>query len=201
MPRSRKSIAPLHFLPVYDRETGDVTVVIETPRGSRNKYKYDPSCGALRLAAVLGEGLAFPHDFGFVPSTLGADGDPLDILLFLDHGVPPGSIATARLIGVLEIRQRKAKEAKAKPAWIRNDRFIAAATHAHDHQEMITLDDLRPHLLDELEAFFVDYAGLEGKTLEVLGRKGPRRAHKLLKAGARLFRSKVGTKSGNKGAK
>lgn len=196
MPRSRKSIAPLHFLPVYDRETGDVTVVIETPKGSQNKYKYDPSCGALRLTAVLGEGLAFPYDFGFVPSTLGADGDPLDILLFLDHGVPPGSIATARLIGVLEIRQRKVKKTQ---AWTRNDRFIAAATHAHAHQNLKTLDDLRPHLLDEVEAFFVNYAGLEGKQLELLGRRGPRRAHKLLKAGAKLFRSKAGAKNGNKG--
>jgi inorganic pyrophosphatase len=88
----------LLFLPVRDRETGDMTVVVETPKGSQNKYKYDPACGgALRLKAVLGEGLAFPYDFGFVPSTLGEDGDPLDVLLFLDYGVPPGSIATARL--------------------------------------------------------------------------------------------------------
>lgn len=180
----RKSKAPLIFLPVRDPETGDVTVVLETPKGSHNKY--DPSCGALRLSAVLGEGLSFPYDFGFVPSTLGADGDPLDVLLFLDHAVPPGSIVTARMIGVLEIRQRKAKE-----AWIRNDRFFAVATHAHTHQTLKTLADLRPHLLDEVEAFFVNYAGLEGKKFEVLERKGPNRARKLLKAGMKQFASRI----------
>jgi inorganic pyrophosphatase len=172
----------LFFLPVYDHETGDVTVVVETPKGSQNKYKYDPSCGELRLTSVLGEGLAFPYDFGFVPSTLGEDGDPLDVLLFLDHGVPPACITTARIIGVLEIRQRTAKE-----GWRRNDRFFAVATHAHSHQNLRTLADPRPHLLDEVEAFFVTYAGLNGKKLEVLTRKGPRRAHRLLKAGMKLF--------------
>ena len=183
MARSRKSTPTLADLPVRDRETGDITVVVETPKGSRNKYKYDPECQALRLAAVLGEGLAFPYDFGFVPSTLGEDGDPLDVLLFLDHGVPPSTVATARLIGVLEIRQRSEKDKR----WKRNDRFFAVATHAHDHQHLENLADLRPHMLDEIESFFIHYAGLNGKQLEVLGHKGPRRAAKLVKAGARKF--------------
>jgi len=183
MARSSKAMPSLIALPVHDRETGDITVVVETPQASRNKYKYDPECRALRLAAGLGEGLAFPYDFGFFPSTLGDDGDPLDVLLFLDHGVPPGTVATARLIGVLEVRQRAAGERK----WKRNDRYLAVATHAHSHQHLKTLADLRPHLLDEVESFFVHYAGLNGKQLEVLARKGPRRAAKLLKAGARSF--------------
>ncbi len=183
MSRRKKSTPPLIDLPVRDRETGDVTVIVETPKGSHNKYKYDADCRALRLSAVLGEGLAFPYDFGFVPSTLGEDGDPLDVLLFLDHGVPPGCVVTARLIGVLEVRQRQKKEKR----WTRNDRFFAVATHAHDHQHLKTLADLRPHMLDEIESFFAHYAGLNGKQLEVLARKGPRRAEKLLKAGARLF--------------
>lgn len=183
MARPRKSTPSLIDLPVRDRETGDVTVVVETPQASRNKYKYDPDCRALRLSAVLGEGLAFPYDFGFFPSTVGDDGDPLDVLLFLDHGVPPGTVATARVIGVLEVRQRAQGERK----WTRNDRFFAVATHAHSHQHLKTLDDLRPHLVDEVESFFVHYAGLEGKQLEVLARKGPRRAQKLLKEGSRRF--------------
>jgi inorganic pyrophosphatase len=172
----------LDCLPVFDRETGDITVVVETPKGSHNKYKYDAACGSLKLAAVLAEGLAFPYDFGFVPSTLGEDGDPLDVLLFLDHAIPPGSVATARLIGVLEVKQREQR----KP-WVRNDRFFAVATHAHSHQTLRSLGDLRPHLLEEIESFFVHYACLNGKKLQVTGRKGPRRAHKLLKAGMKAF--------------
>lgn len=69
MARSRKSSPSLIDLPVRDGPTGDVTVVVETPKARRNKYKYDSDCRALRLGAVLGEGLAFSYDFGFFPST------------------------------------------------------------------------------------------------------------------------------------
>src|SRR5688572_27457334 len=112
MNRSKRSTPSLIELATRDRETGDVAVVVETPKGSHNKYKYDPDCRAFRLGAVIAEGLAFPHDFGFIPSTLGEDGDPLDVLLFLDHGVPQGCVVTARLIGVLEVRQREHGERK-----------------------------------------------------------------------------------------
>ena len=179
MNRSTKGVAnSLTRLPAFDEATGDVNVVVETPQGSSNKYRYDPSCAALRLGAVLGEGLTFPYDFGFLPSTLGEDGDPLDVLLLADHALPPASIATARLIGVLEIEQRQGR----KP-WQRNDRFLAVATEARAYRKIHRLADLRPDLLDEIEAFFVHYTGLEGKTLRVVGRRGPRRARRLLKAG------------------
>ena len=65
----------------FDEKTGEPRVVIETPKGSRNKYDYDPDCDCLELARVLPKGMSFPYDFGFVPSTLGEDGDPLDIRL------------------------------------------------------------------------------------------------------------------------
>jgi len=183
MGRSKNLLPTLIYLPLQDSETGDITVIVETPKGSHNKYKYDPECRALRLGSVLGEGLSFPYDFGFFPSTQGDDGDPLDVLLFLDYGVPPCTVVSARLIGVLEIRQRSEKEKH----WERNDRFFAVATHAHDHGHLKTLDDLRPHMIEEIESFFGHYAGLNGKQLEVLARKGPRRAHKLLRAGTKKF--------------
>lgn len=90
-------------MPLIDGASGDINMVVETPRGTRHKYKYDTELGAMRLGATLGEGLAFPLDFGFFPSTRGEDGDPLDVLLFLDEGIPSGCVATARLIGVMEV--------------------------------------------------------------------------------------------------
>jgi inorganic pyrophosphatase len=182
MAKAKKRPGTLLDLPATDDESGDINVVVETPSGSPNKYKYDPASGALRLKAVLGEGLVFPHDFGFVPSTLGEDGDPLDVLLFADHALPPCSLATARLIGVLEVRQREGRK-----AWRRNDRFLAVATHAPSHQKVHGLADLRPGLLDEIESFFTHYAGLEGKELEVLARKGAQRGHRLLKDGIKAY--------------
>jgi inorganic pyrophosphatase len=74
----------------YDSESGDLRAVIETPRGSRNKFRYDPECDCFELATALPEGMSFPFDFGFVPSTLGDDGDPLDLLVIMDAPVPSG---------------------------------------------------------------------------------------------------------------
>ena len=84
---------------------------------------------------------------------------------------------------------RSSKRTRASP-WERNDRFFAVATHAHTHQSLKKLDDLRPHLLSEIESFFTHYAGLNGKQLRIVRRSGPRRARKLLKAGAKTFKAK-----------
>ena len=117
----------LDRLPLIDEDSGDLNVVVETPKGSRNKYKYDAERGVMRLGATLGEGLVFPFDFGFFPSTRGEDGDPLDVLVFLDEGVPAGCVATARLIGVLEVEQKEKAQA------LETQRsYFAVATHAHN---------------------------------------------------------------------
>ncbi len=172
----------LSHLPALDPETGEVTAVIETPKGSPNKYDYDPSCGAFRLAGVMPEGSTFPYDFGFIPSTLGDDGDPLDVLLFLDSSVPVGCVLTVRLIGVIEAKQHKEGE-----KWVRNDRLLAVATHAHTHSHVHDLDDLRPKLLDEIEAFFCNYNEQKGGVFKPLGRSGPKKARRLVEDGMAAF--------------
>ena len=109
----------LSHLPTFDSKTGDLTVVIETPKGSRNKYDYDSSCGAFRFASLLPEGMSFPFDFGFVPSSLGGDGDPLDVLVIMDASTPVGCVVSARLIGVIEapaMRNRRLVGAKRSAA-------------------------------------------------------------------------------------
>jgi len=90
----------LSHLSLLDAPSGDLTAVIETPKGSPNKYDYDDSCAAFRLSAVMPEGTTFPYDFGFFPSTVADDGDPLDVLVFLDAPVVVGCVLTVRLIGV-----------------------------------------------------------------------------------------------------
>jgi inorganic pyrophosphatase len=175
----------LSCLPALDPETGDVTAVIETPKGSPNKYDFDSSCAAFRLANVLPEGSSFPYDFGFIPSTVGEDGDPLDVLVFMGASVPVGCVLTVRLIGVIEAKQRKKGE-----DWIRNDRLLAVANHAHTHAHVKDLDDLRPRLLDEIEAFFRNYNDLSGKEFKPIDRSGPKKARRLLDEGADAFRMK-----------
>jgi inorganic pyrophosphatase len=89
----------------YYAKSGALRAVIETPKGSRNKYTYDTDSDAFELATVLPEGMSFPFDFGFIPSTLGDDGDPVDVLLLMDAPVPPGCMLKCRLIGVIEARE------------------------------------------------------------------------------------------------
>jgi len=174
---------PLSRLPVLDPDSGEVTAVIETPKGSPNKYDYDEACAAFRLAGVMPEGTTFPYDFGFIPSTVAEDGDPLDVLVFLDAPAVVGCILTVRLIGVIEARQRKPGE-----DWIRNDRLLAVATHAHTHEHVRTLDDLRPGLVNEIEAFFRHYNDMKGSAFEPLDRAGPKEAQHLIDRAAADFR-------------
>src|ERR687890_1560322 len=97
----------------------ELNVIIETPKGSRNKYNYDEKLGLFRLGGVLTSGASFPFDFGFVPSTLGGDGDPLDVLVLMDEPAFAGCLVRARLLGVIEAEQTE----KGKTA--QNDRLIA----------------------------------------------------------------------------
>ncbi len=166
----------LDELPFLDAETGDFVAVIETPKGSRNKYDYDPAIGGFRLAAVLPEGTVFPFDFGFIPSTKADDGDPLDVMVLLDQPVPPGCVVTIRIIGAIVAEQRKNNK-----KWVRNDRLIAVATHAHLHGNIKNIDELNAKILEEIEAFFEHYNKLKQVEFRVQKRIGPKGARDLVK--------------------
>src|ERR1700741_1160684 len=109
-PRSARHAVLSEISPFEDG--GDLRVVIETPRGSRNKYSYDPECDCMQLSTVLPEGMVFPYDFGFIPAPLGDDGDPLDILILMDEPVVPGGVVRARLIGAIEAEQKEKGKGK-----------------------------------------------------------------------------------------
>jgi inorganic pyrophosphatase len=167
----------------FDKQTGELRVVIETPKGSRNKYDYDPDCDCLELATVLPEGMSFPYDFGFVPSTLGEDGDPLDILVLMDAPVVPGCVIRARPIGAIEAKQKAKGE-----DWERNDRLIAVAAHAQSHQNVKSLEGLRPHLVDEIKEFFIVYNRLRGRKFKPIALSGPGKSRELIKSGMNAFK-------------
>lgn len=156
-----------------------VHVVIETPKGSRNKYKHDPEHDIFGLDKVLPVGAVFPFDFGYVPGTLGQDGDPLDVLLLMDEPAFTGCLVPARLIGVIEADQVD-KGAKSP---IRNDRLIAVAIGAPTYKSLREIADLDPELLSEIEHFFVSYDQMEGKQFHPLGRKDATTALRLVKEG------------------
>ncbi len=176
-------------IPAFDSD-GDLNVVIETPKGSHNKYAYDEEFGTFRFQGVMPEGNLFPHDFGFVPSTLGEDGDPLDVLVLLDVSLPVGCLLSARPLGVIEAEQRE-RDGKVE----RNDRLLAVATKARTHAHVHRLEDLRPGLLDEVEGYFRHYNALSGCSFTPLGRGGPERARELVEAGVAAKRKRSRTQS------
>lgn len=152
-------------------------VVIETPKGSRNKFAYDPDQHFFELKKVLPAGMTFPYDFGFVPSTMAEDGDPIDVLVLMDEPAFAGCVLSCRPVGVIEGEQ------KGKKGKERNDRILAVEKDAHSFADIKTIDDLGKQFQRELEEFFVNYHKLTGKEYRLLGMKGPDQARKLVKNG------------------
>src|ERR1700676_2408367 len=101
----RMSSTHLSDLAAWDADSILLNVIVETPKGSRSKLKYEPTQGLFELNKVLPRGMAFPYDFGFIPSTVGDDGDPLDVLVLMDEPVPAGCKVLCLLIGVIEAEQ------------------------------------------------------------------------------------------------
>jgi inorganic pyrophosphatase len=167
---------PTRIKPMDADDKQVIQVIIETPKGSRNKYAFDPEQKIFQLKRVLPAGMAFPYDFGFVPSTLADDGDPIDVLVLMDEPAFPGCLLKCRLIGVIEGEQRDKKDKT------RNDRIIAIEQANHSFADIKVLDDLGNKFCDELQEFFVNYHRLEGKEYRVLARRGPGEARKLIKA-------------------
>jgi inorganic pyrophosphatase len=168
---------PTRIPPFDPKKPGIVNAVIETPGGSRNKFKFDEKLGFYALSGVLPEGMVFPHAFGFVPSTRAADGDPEDILILMDEPTFTGCVVPTRLLGVMEAEQTEQGAKKSE----RNDRLIAVAAHSRDYSEMEKLEDLNPNVLKEIEQFFITYNKEKGKKFRVLRTRGPRQAAKLVK--------------------
>lgn len=176
-------VAPSHLEPFAD-DPDHVRVVVETPRGDRNKLSYDEELGIFRLKKVLPEGMSFPYDFGFVPSTLAEDGDPIDALVLMDEPATTGCLVECRLVGVIEGEQRD------EGSWTRNDRLIAVAVPSHTHGSLKSLKDLDGTLLKELEQFFVNYHDVVGNEFRLLGCKGPKGARRLLDQAIKAHRKR-----------
>jgi inorganic pyrophosphatase len=162
--------------------------VIEAPRGRANKLKFRPDLGVFVLHKVLPLGCVFPFDFGFVPGTLGEDGDPLDVLVVMDEPTAPGVVVPCRLLGVIEARQRPIKDARGRRP-TRNDRLVAVADQSHRHAGCRSLRDLGDGMLAEMERFFVFYNEQKGVRFAPLARAGAAQAKRLVAEGQRAARA------------
>lgn len=158
-----------------------VQVVIETPKGSRNKYDFDMEQKVFELKKVLPAGMAFPYDFGFIPRTRAEDGDPTDVLVLMDEPAFPGCVLKCRLVGIIEGEQIENKEK------LRNDRIVAVEKENHTFADIEHIDDLGKEFLRELEIFFVNYHELSGTQYRVIEVKGPKQARKRIEDGMHAY--------------
>src|SRR6266853_6415967 len=169
--------------PQFDRKKCTCRAIIETPKGSRNKFDYDPESGLFKLGGLLPEGMIFPFDFGFIPSTLGEDGDPLDIMVLMDAPAHVGCLIEVRIVGIIEAKQTEDGETES------NDRLLGVAIHSYDHEDLQSIDDVSKTLLSQVEEFFVSYNKQRGKKFKITGTGGPSKAVKFLKSGIKAHRA------------
>ena len=171
---------PLANLPSFDK-SGHIHVVVESPRGSTAKFKYDADLDAVSLSRPLVDGVTYPHDWGFVPSTRAADGDPLDALVLWECSSYPGVVLACRAVAVLTVEQNSKQRPGQRE---RNDRLLVVPHAAEKWASLKDVDDLSSRKKQELEAFFTAVVALERKDLTFLGWQSASRALELVRTSA-----------------
>lgn len=147
-----------------------ITVMIEIPKGSRNKYEFDKKTGWIVFDRMLFSSVHYPSDYGFIPGTLARDGDPLDALVLVWEPTFPGCIIEARPVGLFKMWDEKGQD----------DKILCVPIDDPLWNHIRTLDDVNPHLLKEIEHFFQIYKALEKKKTGVEGWHGLKNALKII---------------------
>ena len=141
-------------------------VLIEIPRGSRNKYEYDFDLKRIRFDRMLFSSMMYPADYGFIPKTLALDGDPLDVLILINEPTFPGCVMEVKPIGVFNMADDKGSD----------DKIICVPISDPIWNTLNDLSDINQHLLKEIEHFFQVYKDLENKRVDVGGWGGLKEA-------------------------
>jgi inorganic pyrophosphatase len=163
------------FHPWHELEAGrsapdEMHVVVEIPRGSRNKYELDKKTGMFRLDRVLYSSVHYPGDYGFFPRTFAQDDDPLDALVMVTVPTFPGCVIDVRPIGIFRMRDKGEMDEK----------ILCVPAHDPLYEHYRGIDDVAPHFLKEVEHFFTVYKDLEGGRVEALGWEDGRAARSVI---------------------
>jgi inorganic pyrophosphatase len=170
-------VSDLSRLPTFADDDA-LHVVVESPRGSTSKFKYDAKRGVMMPSRPLITGLSYPYDWGFVPSTHASDGDPLDAIVVWDGASYPGIVLMCRVVGLLRVEQTNGTTRARE----RNDRLVVLPVDAPRCESIGNVFDLSERTRLELERFFVTAVAFEGKDLKILGWAGPDEAMALVRA-------------------
>lgn len=148
---------PWHDVDIGEDAPSLVPVIIEVPKGSKNKYELDKASGLLKVDRVLFSSVHYPANYGFIPQTYCEDHDPLDVLVLGQESVVPLTIMTARPIGVMKMLDQGEAD----------DKIIAVHANDPEFAGYHSINELPPHRLKEVQRFFEDYKALENKEVIV----------------------------------
>jgi inorganic pyrophosphatase len=172
----------LRDLPAF-HPAGGCYMVVETPRGSPAKFKFNPGLGVFVLGRMLTQGTVYPHDWGYIPETLGPDGDPVDAFLLGAGGTFPGLVVRARPIGLLRVEQRERRKV------FRNDRLLFLPWEPTQRMPFRDVGELRKGEKEEFERFFLHAVAGTGKQLNFLGWRGAGAAAAEIRRGRARYRA------------
>lgn len=168
----------LKKLPVGKRCPDIVNAIVEIPKGSRNKYEYDVTLDIFKLDRVLYSSMHYPAAYGFIPSTLYEDGDPVDVLIIIDQPLSTGILLEVRPIGILRMYDEQGSD----------DKILSIAVHDPTYKTVTGINDLPNHLLIEIEHFFTSYKNLEGKSVKSFGWDSAQAAKKAILDSVKRFK-------------
>lgn len=176
-----------HIPPFYTKDSNEpnaINMIVETLRGSGNKFAFKEEYGVMELRRILRSDMKWPCDFGFVPQTLADDGDAIDVALLIDEPCFPGCLVRARVLGVIGLKKNG----------VQNDRLLACPISlpgaASRWDEVRTLDDLGARIPREIASFLRDYGAFEGNTIELTGIEGAEYAMQLVRDAAKNWKAK-----------
>jgi inorganic pyrophosphatase len=175
-----------HDIDLGERIEQHFRVVIEIPKGSKVKYELDKRTGVLTVDRVLHSAVHYPANYGFLPRTHCADGDPLDVVVLGQEPIAPLSVLRARAIGVITMRDEQRED----------DKIVSIHVDDPEYADYEDIADLPPHRVRELERFFLDYKALEGKSVTIEGRRGRAPAEQIIREAARAYLEMFGTVRG-----
>lgn len=169
---------PWHGVEIGTDAPKIVNAVIEVPKGSKLKYELDKQSGLIKVDRVLFSSVHYPANYGFIPRTYCEDLDPIDVLVLGQEPVVPLTIMRAKIIGVMRMQD----QGKA------DDKLIAVHADDPEYSHYLTIDELPPHRMVEIERFFEEYKVLENKKVVVEKRLGPSDALRILDAAIQSYR-------------
>lgn len=165
-----KSIKP-------QKDNGNINVIIEIQKGSKNKYELDKETGLIVLDRVMHTGQDYPFDYGFIPNTMCGDGDPLDVVLYTTYSLVPGVLVEARPVGVLKMIDSNEED----------DKILAVPAHDPRLADMKDLTSFPPHFVKEAKHFFETYKMIQNKEVKISDIKDVDEARKVIKASIEMF--------------